>query len=73
MPIDGAMTAPKVAFDLKADVNRVTVEVQGRDESIVITSEAAGPYETSDPEVIRALDESPGMKRAEAPAKKAGK
>ena len=62
----------KVAYELKQGVNRVTVEVQGRDESITITSEATKPYETDEPEVIAALDESGGVKRVEKTDKKAG-
>jgi hypothetical protein len=51
--------AETVAFEPKADVNKVTMAVQGY--GLV---EIDGHYETSDPLLIAALDGAEGVKRS---------
>lgn len=51
-----------VEFELKADYSRVVVNVQGSDEPYVIES---GSHKVTDPELIAALDASPGVKRSD--------
>jgi hypothetical protein len=62
-----AEASQKVAFQLEAGVNRAEVNVQERDETIVLSSEASKPYTTSEQSVIEALDAAEGVKRADSP------
>ena len=67
------MAAATVRYELKADVNRVTIALQERDKDLVITESG---HSTSDPVEIAALDANPSVKRAEkqaAASKKDGK
>jgi hypothetical protein len=58
----------KVKYELKAGVTRVETSVSGSDNLLVITDQAKGPYETSDPAEIDALDQLEGLKRVEGKA-----
>lgn len=58
-----------MGFELKADVNRVELNVPEKDETIVLTSEAKEPLYATTATELDAFDLHPGLKRAERKAK----
>jgi hypothetical protein len=67
-PVEDTSKPEKVTYEPEANVNRVTVAVQGVEELVEID----GPFETSDPVLIATLDGTPGIRRASG-ARAAGK